>query len=244
MGRGETAGVFQVEGTGMRRYLMQMKPKELANVIVMVALFRPGPMEYIPGYIRRMHGEEAVDYRHPMLEPIFKETYGYPVYQEQLMFAAMNLAGYTASEADDLRKAIAKKIPEKLQKHRQKFIDGARGNGIQSDTSAAIFDDWEEFARYGFNKGHAVDYGVIAVQTGLFEAALSGRIYDRPAIGVQERHRQGGVLCGRLPAHGIAVEPPDVSASVWDFAIEDCSDGNAVIRFGLGAVKNVGYWTG
>ena len=115
LGRGETAGVFQVEGSGMRRYLMQMKPKELANVIAMVALFRPGPMEFIPGYIRRMHGEEEVDYRHPILETIFEETYGYPVYQEQLMFAAMNLANYTASEADDLRKAIAKKIPEKLK---------------------------------------------------------------------------------------------------------------------------------
>ena len=95
LGRGETAGVFQVEGSGMRRWLMQMKPKELANVIAMVALFRPGPMDFIPGYIRRMHGEEEVTYRHPALEPIFKETYGYPVYQEQFMFAAMELAGYT-----------------------------------------------------------------------------------------------------------------------------------------------------
>ncbi len=241
MGRGETAGVFQVEGTGMRRYLMQMKPKELANVIAMVALFRPGPMEFIPGYIRRMHGEEAVDYRHPMLEPIFKETYGYPVYQEQLMFAAMNLAGYTASEADDLRKAIAKKIPEKLQKHRQKFIDGARGNGIQSDTSAAIFDDWEEFARYGFNKSHAVDYGVIAVQTGYLKVHYPVE-YMTALLSVTKNDTAKVAFyvadCRRM---GIAVEPPDVNASVWDFGIEDCSDGTAVIRFGLGAVKNVGY---
>ena len=109
LGRGETAGVFQVEGAGMRRYLVQMKPKSLDNVIAMVALFRPGPMDFIPGYIRRMHGEEDVEYLHPALEPIFEETYGYPVYQEQLMFAVMNLAGYTAPEADDLRKAISKK---------------------------------------------------------------------------------------------------------------------------------------
>jgi DNA polymerase-3 subunit alpha len=106
LGRGETAGVFQVEGAGMRRYLVQMKPQTLDNVIAMVALFRPGPMEFIPGYIRRMHNEEEVEYLHPALEPIFEETYGYPVYQEQLMFAVMNLAGYTAPEADDLRKAI------------------------------------------------------------------------------------------------------------------------------------------
>jgi DNA polymerase III subunit alpha len=105
LGRGETAGVFQVEGSGMRRWLVEMKPKELANVIAMVALFRPGPMEFIPKYVRRMHGEEKIDYRHPTLEPIFKETFGYPVYQEQLMLAVMNLAGYTAPEADELRKA-------------------------------------------------------------------------------------------------------------------------------------------
>ncbi len=109
LGRGDTAGVFQVEGSGMRRYLMQMKPKVLDHVIAMVALFRPGPMDFIPRYIRRMHGEEAVEYQHPMLEPIFKETYGYPVYQEQLMFVVMNLGGYSASEADDLRKAVSKK---------------------------------------------------------------------------------------------------------------------------------------
>jgi DNA polymerase III subunit alpha len=165
LGRGETAGVFQVEGSGMRRYLMQMKPKELANVIAMVALFRPGPMEFIPAYIRRMHGEEKVEFRHPALESIFKETYGFPVYQEQLMFAVMELAGYTAPEADDLRKAISKKQKEKLLKHRQKFVTGAVERGISEETANAIFEDWEEFARYGFNKAHAADYGILAVQT-------------------------------------------------------------------------------
>ena len=170
LGRGETAGVFQVEGTGMRRYLMQMQPKELANVIAMVALFRPGPMDFIPGYIRRMHGEEPVEYSHPDLELIFKETYGYPVYQEQLMFAVMKLAGYSASEADGFRKAIAKKLKDKLEKHRKKFVEGAVKKGIPLDTAKEIFSDWEEFARYGFNKSHAVDYGVIAVQTAYLKA--------------------------------------------------------------------------
>jgi DNA polymerase III subunit alpha len=240
LGRGETAGVFQVEGSGMRRYLMQMKPKELANVIAMVALFRPGPMDFIPGYIRRMHGEEEVDYRHPSLEPIFEETYGYPVYQEQLMFAAMNLAGYTASEADGLRKAIAKKQKEKLQMHRQKFIAGSVKNGISEETAQAIFDDWEEFARYGFNKSHAVDYGVIAVQTGYLKthypveymtALLSTNKNDTAKVALYVAD------CRRM---GISVEPPDINASEWDFSIEDCSDGSSGIRFGLGAVKNVG----
>jgi DNA polymerase-3 subunit alpha len=108
LGKGETLGVFQVESAGMRRYLVEMKPKSLDNVIAMVALYRPGPMDFIPQYIRRMHNEEAVEYLHPAMEPIFKETYGIPVYQEQIMRAAVELAGYTASEADELRKAISK----------------------------------------------------------------------------------------------------------------------------------------
>ncbi len=241
LGRGETAGVFQVEGSGMRRWLMEMKPKELANVIAMVALFRPGPMDFIPGYIRRMHGEEPVTFRHPSLEPIFKETYGYPVYQEQLMFAVMQLAGYTAPEADDLRKAVAKKIKDKLLKHREKFVEGAVKNGILQPTAEAIFDEWEEFARYGFNKAHAADYGVIAVQTAYLKThypveymtallSVTQNATDKVALYVAD--------CRRM---GIRVEPPDINASGWDFTIEDHADGSSTIRFGLGAVKNVGH---
>ncbi len=136
----------------MTRYLMQMKPQNLDNVIAMVALYRPGPMEFIPTYIRRMHGEEPVEYRHPQMESIFKETFGIPVYQEQIMRAAMDMAGYTASEADELRKSIAKKKADVLQKHRLKFIEGAQKRGIPEETAAAIFVDWENFARYGFPK--------------------------------------------------------------------------------------------
>ncbi|MBP1701179.1 MAG: dnaE, partial [Chloroflexi bacterium] len=240
MGRGETAGVFQVEGSGMRRYLMQMKPKELANVIAMVALFRPGPMDFIPGYIRRMHGEEEVEYRHPLLKNIFNETYGYPVYQEQLMFAAMRLAGYTAPEADDLRKAIAKKLKDKLLTHRQKFIDGAVKQGIAEDTASAIFDDWEEFARYGFNKSHAVDYGVIAVQTAYLKLHYPVE-YMTALLSVTKNDTAKVALyvadCRRMD---IPVEAPDVNLSDWDFTIEDRPGEQSAIRFGLGAVKNVG----
>jgi len=240
LGRGDTAGVFQVEGSGMRRWLMEMKPSELKHVIAMVALFRPGPMECIPGYIRRMHGLDPIIYRHPSLEEIFKETYGYPVYQEQLMFAAMKLAGYSPSEADELRQAISKKMGDKLKKHRVKFIDGAVKNNIQPATAADIFDEWEEFARYGFNKSHAVDYGVIAVQTAYLKTHYTIE-YMTALLSVSKNDNDKIALyvadCRRM---NIPVVPPDINVSEWDFVIEDCEDGSAVIRFGLGAAKNVG----
>ncbi len=166
MGLGQTAGVFQLEGSGMTRFLMQMHPENLANVIAMVALFRPGPMEFIPAYIRRMHGEERVEYLDPALEPIFGETYGIAIYQEQLMRASVDLAGYTLPESDDLRKAISKKQKDKLLKHREKFIKGASERGMPAETAAQIFDQWEEFARYGFNKCLPASAEIIDADTG------------------------------------------------------------------------------
>ena len=241
LGRGETAGVFQVEGSGMRRYLMQMKPKNLDNVIAMVALFRPGPMEFIPSYIARMHGQEQVTYRHQALEPILKETYGITVYQEQIMYTAMNLAGYTASEADNLRKGVAKKKADVLLKHRQKFVSGASEKGIPAEIANQIFDDWEAFARYGFPKGHAADYGVLAVQTAYLKTHYPVE-YMTAVLSVNQNDTDKVALyvadCRRM---GIDVEPPDVNASGWDFTIEDRPDGSSAIRFGLGAIKNVGH---
>jgi len=240
LGRGDVLGVFQVEGAGMRRYLMEMKPRELANVVAMVALYRPGPMEFIPTYIKRMHGEEKVSYGHPLLEPIFKETYGIPVYQEQLMSAAMELANYEGSEADDLRKAISKKAAKDLKKHRAKFIKGAGERDIADDVSAAIFDEWENFARYGFNKAHAADYGTIAVQTAYLKAnfaleymtalmSVFKHDIDRVATYVADTRRMG-----------FEVLPPSINACEVDFSIEDRDEGQPAIRFGLAAVKNVG----
>jgi DNA polymerase-3 subunit alpha len=241
LGRGETAGVFQVEGSGMRRWLMQMKPKELANVIAMVALFRPGPMDFIPSYVSRMHGKEPVTYRHQALEPILKETYGITVYQEQIMYTAMNLAGYTASEADNLRKGVAKKKADVLLKHRQTFVSGASQNGVPESVANEIFDDWEAFARYGFPKGHAADYGVIAVQTAFLKAHYAVE-YMTAVLSVRKNDNAKVALyvadCRRM---GIAVEPPDINCSEWDFTIEDRPGKQAAIRFGLGAVKNVGF---
>jgi DNA polymerase-3 subunit alpha len=240
MGRGDVLGVFQVEGVGMRRYLMEMKPRELANVIAMVALYRPGPMDFIPTYIRRMHGEEQVSYPHPALESIFEETYGIPVYQEQIMFAAMEMAGYTASEADDLRKAIAKKKAKALKTHREKFIQGSVDNDVDQKTATEVFDDWENFARYGFNKAHAADYGVIAVQTAFLKTHYPLE-YMTALLSVFKQDSDKVALyiadCRRI---GLEIMPPDVNASGYDFSSEDRGDGKVGIRFGLGAAKNVG----
>ena len=240
MSRGETAGVFQVEGSGMRRNLMEMKPQNLDHVIAMVALFRPGPMDFIPSYIARMHGEEEVTYLHPKLEPILKETYGITVYQEQIMYTAMNLGGYTASDADFLRKTVAKKKEAELLKQRSKFVSGAMKNDIPEEIANQIFDNWEAFARYGFPKGHAADYGVIAVQTAYLKAHYPVE-YMTALLAVEQNNTDKVSLyvadCRRM---GIEVLPPDINASNWDFSIEDCEDGKSAIRFGLGAVKNVG----
>lgn len=167
LGEGKTAGVFQLEGTGMTRYVVEMKPKNLDNIIAMVALYRPGPMDFIPSYIRRMHGEEPIEYRHPALEPIFRDTYGIPVYQEQIMRASVEIGGFTRSESDDLRKAISKKMADKIAKNKEKFIKGAVERGIMDKaTATAIFEDWEQFARYGFNKCLPGDVEVLDADTG------------------------------------------------------------------------------
>lgn len=238
--QGHTAGTFQLEGNGMTRYITQMHPKNLDNVIAMVALYRPGPMDFIPTYIKRMHGEEEVTYRHPMLEPTFKETYGIPIYQEQLMIAAMNLAGYTASEADELRKAISKKNAQALEKHRQKFISGAKEKDIPEETSAAIFEDWENFARYGFNKSHAADYGVIAVQTAYLKTHYTIEYMTALLSASKNETEKVAFYIADCRVLGINVLPPDINSSGWDFTIEDCENTCSEIRFGLGAIKNVG----
>jgi DNA polymerase-3 subunit alpha len=238
MGAGQTAGVFQVEGGGMTRWLVQMKPKNLDNIIAMVALYRPGPMAFIPDYIARMHGEAEVEYRHPSMEPIFQDTYGIPVYQEQLMRAAVELAGYTPSESDELRKAISKKKKEDIDKHRAKFVKGAVDKGMDQSTADAIYMDWEEFARYGFNKSHAADYGVIAVQTAYLKACYPAEYMAALLSASAGQIEKVAFYVADARIMGVPVLAPDVNASGWDFEIEDIDD-KPSIRFGLGAIKNV-----
>ncbi|WKZ36691.1 MAG: DNA polymerase III subunit alpha [Anaerolineales bacterium] len=238
MGAGQTAGVFQVEGGGMTRWLVEMKPKNLDNIIAMVALYRPGPMQFIPSYIARMHGKAQVEYRHPAMQPIFQDTYGIPVYQEQLMRAAVELAGYTPSESDDLRKAISKKNKDDIEKHRAKFVRGAVEKGMERSTADAIYTDWEEFARYGFNKSHAADYGVIAVQTAFLKAHYPAEYMAALMSASAGQTEKVALYVADARTMGVPVLPPDINTPGWDFEIEDI-DGKPSIRFGFGAVKNV-----
>src|SRR5687768_855605 len=239
MGSGHTAGVFQVEGTGMTRYLVQMKPKTLDNIIAMVALYRPGPMAFIPDYIARMHGQAQVEYRHPALELIFQDTFGIPVYQEQLMRAAVELAGYTPSESDELRKAISKKKKEDIEKHRKKFVHGAVKQGMAKEIAEAIYSDWEEFARYGFNKSHAADYGVIAVQTAYLKSHYPAEYMAALLSANASITEKVAWYVSEARSMGVRVLAPEINASGWDFEIEDI-DNKPNIRFGLGAIKNAG----
>lgn len=240
LGRGETIGIFQVESSGMRGYLKAMKPKKLENVIAMVALYRPGPMDFIPDYIKRMHGEEEITYRHQALEPIYQETYGIPVYQEQIMHSAVEIAGYQPSEADSLRKAVAKKKKKELVKHRKKFIQGAVKNEMDQETAEAIFDDWEKFARYGFNKAHAADYGLISVQTAYLKTHYPVEYMTALLTIYQSNSDKVTLYASECRQMSIEILPPDVNYSHWGFTIEKNLEGEHCIRFGLGAVKNVG----
>jgi len=240
LGKGLTAGVFQLEGGGMTKFLVQMKPRNLDNIIAMVALYRPGPMGFIPDYIDRMHGKKKVEYRHELLRPIMEETFGIAVYQEQIMSAAISLAGYTAAESDKLRKAISKKKEDQIKEHEKKFIKGAIANGIDKETATLIFEDWRNFAQYGFNKSHAADYGMVSVQTAYLKTHYPLEYMTALLCGSKNDSDKVAFYISDCLAMGISVLPPDVNYSDWDFSIEDKGNEEQCIRFGMGAIKNVG----
>jgi len=237
---GHTIGLFQLEGSGMTRYLVQMQPKTIHHVIAMVALFRPGPMESIPEYIANMHGEKPVTYQHEKLEPILRETYGHAVYQEQIMIAAVQLAGYTPGESDDLRSAISKKKVKEVKKHHDKFVKGAVKNGIEKKIAEDIFAHWEAFAHYGFNKSHATNYGMIAVKTGYLKYRYPAEYMTALLSAWKNDNDKCSIYASECHNMGIEVLPPDVNHSGYDFTIEEQTEGKPRIRFGLGAIKNVG----
>ncbi|MAS32829.1 MAG: DNA polymerase III subunit alpha [Anaerolineaceae bacterium] len=240
MGRGETVGVFQVESGGMQQMLRGMRPKRFENIIAGISLYRPGPMDFIPTYNKRLHGEEETEYRHPKLESILQETYGILVYQEQIQQVASELFGYELGEADLMRRAVSKKKEKDLLTHKSIFLERGPQNGVDAEAAEKIFDDIEFFANYGFNKSHAADYAVITVQTAYLKCHFPAE-YMTALLTV---HRDDSTKvatfmeeCRRL---NIPILPPDVNASMLDFDIQKQEDGRRAIRFGMAAVKNAG----
>lgn len=237
LGRGDTTGVFQLESEGMKKYIRELKPTMIEDIIAMVALYRPGPMQFIESFIARKHGREKIKYMHPLTESALRNTYGIPVYQEQVMQVSKDMAGFTPGEADTLRKAMGKKIAKLMGELKVKFIDGSVKNGVERETAAAIFQQFEEFAAYGFNKSHAACYAMIAYQTAYlksrypdaFMAALLNsdcQNIDRITIEVEE--------CRRM---GMPVLSPDVNESFARFSV---LKGKNTLRFGLLAIKGLG----
>lgn len=233
---GDTTGIFQFESTGMKRYLRDLKPNRFEDLIAMNALYRPGPMEYIPKFIKRKHGQEPIEYTLPVMEKYLSDTYGITVYQEQVMLLSQELAGFTKGEADSLRKAMGKKKKALMDENKMRFLEGCKKNGYEEDTVNRIWTDWEAFAQYAFNKSHSTCYALVAFQTGYLKAhfpaeymaaVLSRNISDLKKITtfMDETRRMG-----------IEVLGPDINESYVKFTVN--KDGN--VRFGLGGIKGVG----
>jgi len=238
--RGETIGLFQMESGGMTNLSKQFEVKKLDDIIALIALYRPGPMELIPEYVKAKKGITPIKYLHPLLEEICADTYGVMIYQEQVMAAASKLAGYSLAQADLLRRAMGKKDKRTMAKERSNFIEGcARTNKIPEKKANAIFDLLEKFAGYGFNKSHSAAYGVISYQTAYLKShypvefmagLLSNEINNTDKI---------SVFVGECKRMGIAILPPDIDKSALKFTPEE-HDGKMAIRYGLAAIKNVG----
>ena len=232
---GETTGVFQLESAGMRRYVRDLRPTSVLDLAAMVALYRPGPMDNIPAYIRRKHGEEKVEYLHPLLEPYLKKTYGIFVYQEDIMAAAIALGGFTGPEADTLGYAIRKKKSSVLRAQKEKFVSQAAERGVEPRIIDAVFAAFQPFERYGFNKAHATCYGLIAYQTAYLKANYTVDYMASVLSAFRDTEEKVAAAVAECRRLGIEVRPPDVARSAVEFTVEEDA-----IRFGLLAVKNVG----
>ena len=239
LSQGDTVGVFQLESSGMRDVLRGLKPDRFEDIIAVVALYRPGPMENIKDYVARKHDPNQISYMHPDLEPVLAETYGIMIYQEQVQQAARVLAGYTLGGADILRRAMGKKIQAEMDQQRQIFVSGSTQNGLSEQLASDVFDQISAFAGYGFNKSHAAAYALVSYQTAYLKAnypveflaasmALDAGSTEKLAVFRQECQQKD-----------IAILPPDLNASGSSFDVEPVDDGLA-IRYALGAVKNVG----
>ena len=238
--RGGTGGVFQLEGGMTTRMTVDVQPNCFEDLIALMALIRPGPMELAPDYIARKLGRETTVYQHPDLEAVLAETYGVALYQEQVMRIANVLAGFTLADSDGLRKAMGKKLPEVMKKYKDRFVDGCVANSVQRKVAVDVWDMIEKFAGYGFNKAHSAAYAVIAAQTAYLRAhypvefmaaILSTEIgtTDKVIHNIVETRRQG-----------IGIMLPDINRSIRDFSVETIQDGKQAIRFGMAAIRNVG----
>ncbi len=239
--QGKTTGVFQLESAGMKRYLKQLKPTHIEDVIAMVALYRPGPMELIPDYIAGKHGKKIPEYLHPKLKPILEQTYGVAVYQEQLMKIAQELAGFTLGEADVLRKAVGKKIAKLLIEQKEKFVEGCVRNNVPKNMAEKVFDFIEPFAGYGFNRSHAACYAIIAYQTAYMKAHFPAEFMAALLTADQQNTDRISIEIEECRQMDIPVMLPDINESFATFTVVEASNGaKESIRFGLRAIKNVG----
>ncbi len=235
--KAQTVAVFQLESSGMQRMLKDAKPDRFEDIIALVALYRPGPMDLIPSFIARKHGREDVEYPDPRVEPILKETYGIMVYQEQVMQMAQIVGGYTLGGADLLRRAMGKKDAKKMAEERVKFRDGAAKDGLTGEKADTIFDLMEKFAGYGFNKSHAAAYALVSYQTAWLKTHYPAEFMSATISADMDNTDKVVTFLNEARALGIVVQPPDVNASEYMFV----AVAPKVIQYGLGAIKGVGH---
>ena len=240
-GRGETIGVFQFASDGMQKWLKELKPSNLEDLIAMASLYRPGPMAFIPDYIERKHDPSKIHYLDPRMEAILKNTYGIIVYQEDVMRLATDIAGYTRGESDKFRKAMGKKIPEEMAKQKSHFVEGSIAGGMSKTATEELWSTIETFAAYGFNKSHSAVYALLAYRTAYLKANYPAEYMT--ALMTVESDNMDNVSEAIAEARrmGFVILPPDVNESYSDFTavVEDGKVTNK-IRFGLGSIKNLG----
>lgn len=230
----DVVGVFQLESAGMKDVIQKLQPDNIEDLIALVSLYRPGPMDDIPKYLARKHGTEPVEYLHPMLEPILKSTYGVMVYQEQVMRIAQDMAGYSLAAADLLRRAMGKKIKEEMERNRAIFIEGAAKNGVSKDISTQVFALMERFASYGFNRSHAAPYALLSYQTAFLKANFRREFYIAVLNLDIDNTDKMSVFIQDAKSSGIAILPPDVNISEEYFIKDESTQG---IRYSLGALR-------
>lgn len=235
--KAQTVAVFQLESSGMQRMLKDARPDRFEDIIALVALYRPGPMDLIPSFIARKHGREEVEYPDPRVEPILQETYGIMVYQEQVMQMAQIVGGYSLGGADLLRRAMGKKDAKKMAEERAKFREGAARDGLTGEKADTIFDLMEKFAGYGFNKSHAAAYALVSYQTAWLKAHYPAEFMAATISADMDNTDKVVTFLNEARALGIAVQPPDVNASAYMFVAVD----PGTIQYGLGAIKGVGH---